>query len=102
MPGADRKRIVGALSYFAEPQDLIPDQVPGLGFLDDAIIVELVVADLAPELDAYADFCRFRGSKSKLVGTSSNPVAREEWLGSRRRQLHARMRRRRRSRGKLW
>jgi hypothetical protein len=48
--------------YFAEPVDLIPDQVPGVGFLDDAIMVELVVQEIRPELDAYADFCRYRES----------------------------------------
>ena len=49
MAGSDRKRIVSALAYFAEPEDLIPDRIPGLGFLDDAIMVELVVRELRPE-----------------------------------------------------
>ena len=97
MPAGDRKRIVAALAYFAEPEDLIPDQIPGLGFLDDAIIVELVVRDLRPELDAYADFCKFRRSKSKLLGKATDPTARTQWLDARRQQLHSRMRRRRRS-----
>ena len=99
MSGDDRRRVVKALAYFAEPEDLIPDRIPGLGFLDDAIIVELVVQDLRPELDAYADFCKFRLSKSKLVGKSADPVMRGEWLDGRRKQLQSRMRRRRRSRG---
>jgi uncharacterized membrane protein YkvA (DUF1232 family) len=99
LSGADRTRVVKALAYFAEPEDLIPDRIPGLGFLDDAIIVELVVQDLRPELDAYADFCKFRGSRSKLVGKAPTPVVRDEWLEGRRKQLHSRMRRRRRSRG---
>lgn len=34
----DRGRIVVALSCFAEPQDMIPDNIPGLGFLDDALL----------------------------------------------------------------
>ncbi|MDD9894285.1 MAG: YkvA family protein [Gammaproteobacteria bacterium] len=32
----DRSRIVSAMSYFADPIDLIPDHIPGIGFLDDA------------------------------------------------------------------
>src|SRR5262245_50678967 len=32
----DRNRIISALTYFADPEDLIPDNVPVLGFLDDA------------------------------------------------------------------
>jgi uncharacterized membrane protein YkvA (DUF1232 family) len=101
MSGDDRGRVVKALAYFAEPEDLIPDRIPGLGFLDDAIIVELVVQDLRPELDAYADFCKFRLSRSKLLGKSksADPVMRGEWLEGRRKQLQSRMRRRRRSRG---
>ena len=97
MGGADRKRVVGALAYFAEPEDLIPDRIPGLGFLDDAILVELVVRELRPELDAYADFCKFRKSKSKVMGKSAGPVEREDWLEGRRKQLQTRMRRRRRA-----
>ena len=29
--------ILGALVYFCDPEDLIPDNIPGLGYLDDAI-----------------------------------------------------------------
>src|SRR3954470_13564663 len=36
----DRSRIISALTYFADPEDLIPDNVPVLGFLDDAIMIE--------------------------------------------------------------
>ncbi len=37
LPKGPRAEVLAALSYFANPEDLIPDQVPGLGFLDDAI-----------------------------------------------------------------
>ena len=33
LEGADRKRVLNALAYFADPDDLIPDRVPGLGYL---------------------------------------------------------------------
>jgi uncharacterized membrane protein YkvA (DUF1232 family) len=60
LEGAHRKRVVEALAYFADPSDLVPDQIPGLGLLDDAIMVELVAQELRPELDAYALFCAYR------------------------------------------
>jgi uncharacterized membrane protein YkvA (DUF1232 family) len=60
LPEPDRARVVNSLAYFCEPDDLIPDDVPGLGFLDDAIMVELVVRELRHEIDAYQDFCSYR------------------------------------------
>ena len=47
---ADRQRVLGALAYFADPNDIIPDNVAVLGFLDDAVMIELSVRELAHEL----------------------------------------------------
>ena len=46
LPDEETARVLNALAYFSEPEDLIPDHVPGLGFLDDAIMVELVCREL--------------------------------------------------------
>ena len=91
--GADRKRIVQALAYFAEPLDVIPDAVPGLGFLDDAILAELVARETKHEIEAYEDFCHYREAELKR----HEGVSRADYLKGRRKQLHGRMRRRRRS-----
>ena len=88
LEGADRERIVDALAYFVDPEDIIPDRIPGLGYLDDAIMVELVVTELRPELDAYTDFCSYRGE----LGERDDA---EKRLGARRSALHARITRRR-------
>ncbi len=91
LAGSDRKRILQALAYFAEPLDVIPDSVPGLGFLDDAILAELVVRETRHEIDAYEDFCHYRQAELK----KHKGVSRDDYLKARRKQLHGRMRRRR-------
>jgi uncharacterized membrane protein YkvA (DUF1232 family) len=96
--GRDRERVVRGMAYFAEPDDMIPDKVPVLGFLDDAIMVELVVNELVHEIDAYADFCDFRIRREETYGKDDDDATREEWMESRRRALHDRIRRRRQRR----
>jgi uncharacterized membrane protein YkvA (DUF1232 family) len=96
--GRHRARVLGALAYFAEPADLIPDQIPGLGFLDDAIMVELVVRDLQPEIESYADFCRYRDEQKHLE--EIDPELRRIRLEKRRRAMYARMEARRERRAR--
>jgi len=99
LQGEDQIRVQNAMAYVADPHDLIPDQIPGLGFLDDAIMVELVCRELRHEIDAYNDFCKYRAEEEKRRGKGGDPLTREQWLSARRAQLHDRMRRRRAS---LW
>ena len=93
LPHQDAARVLNALAYFTEPEDLIPDHIPGLGFLDDAIMIELVVRELKHEIEAYQDFCDYR-ERLKAKGDASN-ASREGWLNARRKELQSRMRRRR-------
>jgi uncharacterized membrane protein YkvA (DUF1232 family) len=88
LEGPDRTRVLDALAYFVDPDDIIPDRVPGLGYLDDAIMVELVVRELQHELAAYQDFCTYRDDNADLEDPEAS-------LEKRRTNLQARMRRRR-------
>jgi uncharacterized membrane protein YkvA (DUF1232 family) len=94
LPKQDASRVLNALAYFTEPEDLIPDHIPGLGFLDDAIMIELVVRELRHEIDAYHDFCEYRDRVRSNKGQLAH-VSRNDWLNDRRKDLQTRMRRRR-------
>ncbi len=96
LTGEDRERVVKAIAYFAEPDDLIPDAIPGLGFLDDAIMIELVVRELEHEIEAYEDFCVAVARGYKAEGEMSS----HDWLAIKREELHERMQRRRRRRNR--
>jgi uncharacterized membrane protein YkvA (DUF1232 family) len=103
LPAQEATRVLNALAYFSEAEDLIPDHIPGIGFLDDAIIIELVARELRHEIDAYRDFCEFRSKMSPRPGVKAktSDITREDWLKNRRTALQSRMRRRRkRSAGK--
>lgn len=91
----DRKHVLAALVYFADPADVIPDSVPVLGYLDDAIMIEMCVRQLKHELDAYEDFCDFREMEARRRGENPSAVGRADWLDSRRDELQNRMRNRR-------
>ncbi len=95
MPDADRQRVMSALVYFVDPKDVIPDSVEVLGFLDDAIMIELCVRELRHELDAYDDFCDFRAHEAKKRGVEPSTVGQAQWLESRREELVDRMHERR-------
>ena len=91
---AERLEVLSALTYFCDPEDAIPDHIPVLGFLDDAIMIELVVEELKHELDAYEDFCAYRSSPQADFD-GDGKVDRAEWLSVREQELLERMRRRR-------
>jgi uncharacterized membrane protein YkvA (DUF1232 family) len=49
-----RRSILVAISYFADPADMIPDAIPGLGFLDDALIAQLVRRELEHDIEGVS------------------------------------------------
>ncbi len=95
LPAPERKRVMSALAYFSDPEDLIPDEIPGLGFLDDAIMIELAVRELKHEIEAYGDYCVFRAAEAKRRGIKESEVVRADFGVEKRKRLHSRIKSRR-------
>lgn len=55
MTWASRAAILGALLYFVIPTDATPDFIPIIGYLDDTMVVGLVVRRLAREIERYKE-----------------------------------------------
>ena len=91
LPQEDVSRVIHALAYFAHSEDLIPDDAPIVGYLDDAVMVDLVMRELQQEVQAYESFCEFRDSMLERQGGSGEEasVTRSDWLAEQRRKLSA-------------
>ena len=97
LPEDDKNRVLACLTYFSNPDDIIPDNVPVLGYLDDAIMIELCVRELQHEIDAYEDFVVYRKDEAarRGVDVSTLKTERPEWAEARRIELIDRMSKRR-------
>ena len=76
---------------------LIHNDVPVVGLLDDAILVDCAMDMLRGELDDYADFCRYRLGEAARRGVPADEVeaTRERWYAERQqeRRLEQQLRR---------
>lgn len=104
LPSVDRERVLAMFIYFADPEDILPDDIPVIGYLDDVIVIELVMRELQHVREAYEDFCVFREDFDGNNGKSIDGAVRRDRIDRRRQQLHQRMRRRsaRKKSVKLW
>jgi uncharacterized membrane protein YkvA (DUF1232 family) len=56
--------VAGALAYAVLPTDIIPDFIPGIGFLDDAFVIGVTVKQLRDEIEKYK---RFKDEKTPKI-----------------------------------
>lgn len=74
--------------YANGQQQLLPNSLPAIGRLDEAIAVDAAWPKLEAEVDAYLDYCRVRSLEAALRGCAvgSFPFTREDWRRARRAQ----------------
>ena len=80
---ADCARLVA--DYANDTHDLIPDWLPRVGRLDDAIVMEAAWPTLRAELSCYEDFRRLRAVEAGLRGCAPEelPFDRQAWQAAR-------------------
>jgi uncharacterized membrane protein YkvA (DUF1232 family) len=86
-PQKVRTEVLAALAYFSDPEDLIPDHIPGLGFLDDAIMVKFIEDEFKHELWGYRKFCKSRDSSEQRPWASTAKGRLKERLAADRKNI---------------
>lgn len=74
------------MDYVRSRRDLIPDELPRVGRLDDAIVIDAAWPRLADEVACYLDYCRIRLIEAELreCEVSQFTFGRDEWELARR------------------
>lgn len=69
-------------AYLDEPLPLLPDDLPVVGRLDDAVLIDVALQLLRHELADYEDFRRFRRMAADFAGiaVTETGLGRPQWL----------------------
>ena len=79
---AKQRQIALITDYAANQNRLVPDEVPVIGGLDDAVLVELAWPSLRVDLGDYLDFRRLRAEEAAMRGTNPHGFRfdRTDWI----------------------
>ncbi len=50
--------VIAAIIYFVNPFDAIPDFIPGVGYVDDAVVIVFVINTIRRDLDKFLEWER--------------------------------------------
>lgn len=89
LPSKVANEVLAAVAYFSNPQDLVPDSVPGLGYLDDAIMIKFLEDQFEHELAGYKKFCRFREGANVLPWAAGAKERLAKRLADKRKEIRA-------------
>lgn len=83
--------------YVTGSNDLIPDWLPRIGRLDDAIVIDTAWPVVYAEVLDYRDYCRLRVLEAQLRGRTPSTFRfnRQDWRESRQAEAELRMHQRR-------
>jgi len=87
------EKINATIKYFVDDDDVIPDNTPGIGYLDDCIIIDSTMDDIYEELVEFQDFCRTR-----LVYAHDEKFDFDDWQKIKNQEATSRVRNRMRNR----
>jgi len=88
-PKRVRDEVLAGLAYFSNPEDLIPDHIPGLGFLDDAIMVKFIEDEFRHELWGFRKFRALRDSAEQRPWAAPGSERLKKRLDADRRRIRA-------------
>jgi uncharacterized membrane protein YkvA (DUF1232 family) len=89
LPDTARDEFAGALAYFVDRDDLIPDDAERVGLLDDALVIKLALASVEHEWLAWRDYRAYLSAHPDDAG-----IDRETWLQRRQERFARDLRRR--------
>ncbi len=69
--------IIAALLYFVSPLDILPDTIPGLGILDDAIVAGLIMKWCQRDIDKYMKW--LKGQRKELHEGQNEDIKKESF-----------------------
>ena len=59
--------IISALIYFVSPIDIVPDFIPGVGYVDDALVIAACLKLVESDVQEYIKWRKANGKEIEFV-----------------------------------